>query len=123
MACGDCGAAANQPTAGIARVVQRGARGWRICVTCDAERAGWDATRAPARNPLAALIETLYEPVSALAVRGYGPAPYRVLIPYSDVNGHEPTDDPGPYRWHHVPRELLEEIARRSLAARWEQAA
>jgi len=63
-------------------------------------------------------VAELYEPVAALAVREYGPDPYRVLTPYANQRGAQPTDDPTE-RWDHVSRELLEMIVDRSAAARW----
>jgi len=117
LACGDCGGPANQPAQGVARAEQRGNWGWRVCATCDRERSAWVARRV---NPLAALVGEVYEPVAALAVREYGPDPYRVLTPYASQSGVEPTDDPGE-RWEHVSRDLLEMIVDRSVAARWAQ--
>ncbi|AEM88784.1 hypothetical protein [Streptomyces violaceusniger] len=117
LACGDCGGPANQPAHGVARAEQRGNWGWRVCSTCDRDRSAWSRRRI---NPLAALVGMLYDPVAALAVREYGPDPYRVLAPYANLSGVEPTDDPGE-RWEHISRDLLEMIVDRSVAARWSQ--
>jgi hypothetical protein len=119
LACGDCGGTANQPAQGVARAEQRGKWGWRVCAACDRERSAWAVRNV---NPLAALVGEIYDPVAALAVREYGPDPYRVLTPYGNESGAEPTDDPG-RRWGHISRDLLEMIVDRSVAARWAQAA
>lgn len=115
LACGDCGGPANQPSAGVARAEQRGNWGWRVCAACDRERSAWSGRGT---NPLAALVAEVYEPVSALAVREFGPDPYRVLTPYSNERDAQPTDDPL-RRWEHVNRALLERVIDRSVAARW----
>jgi len=115
LACAECGGPANMPSKGVARQVQIGARGWRVCATCDREGAEW---RGRGVNPLAALVRELYEPVSALAISSRGPVPYTLLTPYSNENGASPTDEPG-RRWGHVPRPVLEAAVDRALNTMW----
>ncbi|MEW1679179.1 hypothetical protein AB0O47_38920, partial [Streptomyces noursei] len=92
LACGECGGPANQPAPGVARAEQRGQWGWRVCAECDAERAAWNGRRRI--NPLATLVASIYDPVSALVVREHGPDPYRVLMPYANEGHVQPTDEP-----------------------------
>lgn len=115
LACAECGGPANMPSKGVARQVQIGNRGWRVCVTCDRERQGW-ASRGV--NPLAALVREVYEPVSAMMIAQRGPMPYAVLVPYSTTGNASPTDEPG-RRWRHVPRVVLEAEVDAALSAVW----